>query len=151
MDLLQLLDTIDTTGMHINEAGGQLKLTGPAGDRAPVRAAVAHHRDLLLAHLRGINTGHLLAFCDHCGEATLTAAKAAHGKARAIWPTCRMTPACPGHHHPRPTDLARWRDAPSPPPQPQPPPRARRSQLLGPLSPYPPSNNYTPQMPGATS
>jgi len=150
MDLLQLLDTIDTTDLNLDKVDGRLKLTGPAVDRAPVRAAVSQHRDLLLAHLHGIHTGHLLAFCDTCGAATLTAAKAPYGKERTTWPTCRMTPGCPGHHHPRPADLTRWCDAPSPPPQTQPPRARHKGRLLGLWPPYSLSTSSTPQLPGVT-
>ncbi len=150
MLLHQLLDIIDhDPDVHIEVSGHRIRLTGSPLSRAVVRADVAHHRDLLMAHLRGVDTGHVLAFCDTCGAATVTAAKAPHGKERTNWPTCRETPRCTGHHRPRPADLARRRDAPAPPPQPQPSPAEHKGRLLGPRPPYPPSANYIPLALGA--
>lgn len=137
MRLLDLLDALDAAGVTLIATGGRIAARGPRPAIAAHRDAIAEHRDLLLAHLIGRRTGHLLAFCETCGAATITAAKTTGGKLRDSWPACRETPGCGGvdQHHvararhvPRPVDLAAMRDAPAPPTRPQTRGAGRRSK-----------------------
>lgn len=140
MRLLDLLDRLDETGVTLTMHRGQIRAAGTRGSIAIVGPAITEHRDLLAAHLAGIHTGHLLAFCEGCGAPTMTAAKTPAGKHRDNWPRCRDTPACGGRtqhgasvnrHTPRPVDLERWANCPPPPPQPRPPANATTNRYTG--------------------
>lgn len=145
-DLAQLLDTLDdldvTSGI---DADGNPHHRGPPGVLAALEPALGEHRDLLAAHVQGAATGHLLAFCDHCGEPTITAAVKPGGKPRTVWPRCRRSPSCGGtdqhgavgRHRPRPSDIEARDGGPRPPTSPKPPPKPASARLLGPRPSWP--------------
>jgi len=146
VDLLDLLNAIDDAGITLTLDGGAFKVGGPRHAMDALRADIKTHRDLLHAHLVGIATGYLLAFCETCQAPTITAAKAPGGTQRTTWPTCRSHPGCGGRnqhgtptsrHLPRPKDLTARRDSPAPPPARRPPPKTRKTRLLGPRPPWP--------------
>lgn len=152
MLLLDLLDDLDRSGVTLRLSGTRITAQGSRHAVEELAPALRAHRDLLAAHLVGVETGHLLAFCEECGAPTITAAKLPSGAPRKNWPRCRDRPACGGRdqhgtprarHVPRPTDLASRRAAPAPPPSPKPPPKVDRRRLFGPRPPWPNSEEAT--------
>jgi hypothetical protein len=146
MELLDLLDHLDAHGVALELNGDRIKALGPRDAIEAVGDDLRAHRDLLRAHLIGVATGHLLAFCEECHAPTLTAAKKPDGSDRETWPTCRDRPGCGGRtqhgtavarHRPRPCDLAARRDSPAPPPARRPPPALPKARLLGPPAQWP--------------
>lgn len=103
MDLHELLDHLDASGARLTESEHRLALDGPSSVRADlsVLAVIGANRDLLLAHVLGARTGHALGRCTECGAMSLT-----HYRPASKYPPCRLTPACPGRHEPRPVDVA---------------------------------------------
>ncbi len=146
MELLDLLDALDAHAVTLQLDGNRMRATGPRSAIDLLADDLRLHRDLLHAHLVGIATGHLLAFCEDCQAPTITAAKAPGGTQRTTWPTCRHRPGCGGRnqngapmsrHVPRPQDVTGRRDSPAPPPARRPPPKAPKARLLGPRPPWP--------------
>lgn len=146
MKLLDLLDHLDDHGVALELHGDRIRATGPRHAIEAVSDDLRAHRDLLHAHLVGVYTGHLLAFCEECNAPTVTAVKKPGGGERTTWPTCRDRPGCGGRTqhsapkarcHPRPVDLDARGDAPAPPTATRQPPKADRSRLLGPHPPWP--------------
>ncbi|CAN5764791.1 hypothetical protein BH23ACT2_BH23ACT2_01590 [soil metagenome] len=145
-NLAQLLDTLDDLDVSFGLDGdGNVYRQGPPEVLAALEPALGEHRDLLHARLVGAATGSVLAFCDQCGEPTVTAAVMPDGKARDTWPRCRRSPTCGGRdqhgaigrHRPRPRDLEARDGGPRPPAAPKPPPKSPTSRLLGPRPPWP--------------
>lgn len=146
MDLLDLLDHLDDHGVALELNGDRIKAHGPRDAIEAVGDDLSANRDLLHAHLVGVFTGHLLAFCDQCHAPTLAAAKKPDGSARSTWPTCRDRPGCGGRNQhgtpsgrcvPRPTDIEARRDSPAPPTAARTPPKPRSIRLLGPRPQWP--------------
>ena len=147
MNLLDTLDLLDVRGVTLRLDGHRIKAAGPPDAIDALSDDLRQHRDLLHAHVLGVASGHLLAFCDECGEATITAVKDSSGRPRSShdeddgyydrWPHCRMTPGCSGRHHPRPADLAARANCPAPPSTPRPPAKVDKRRLLGPRPPWP--------------
>lgn len=146
MRLRDLLEALDDAGVTLTLSGASIRASGPRSAVDTFATAITEHRDLIVAHVHGRTTGHVLAFCETCGEPTMTAAKTTTGKARDTWPTCRVTPGCGGRnqhgtatarHVPRPADLEAVRNAPAPPPGCQPPKSVAKARLLGPRPDWP--------------
>lgn len=148
MDLLDLLDALDEHGVTLQLTGATFAAEGPRSALDALSGDLRAHRDLLHAHLVGVATGHLLAFCETCNAPTITNVKTSSGSVRETWPPCRHTPGCGGRnqhgtakarHRPRPADLDARQGCPSPPAAAKPPPRVPTSRLLGPRPPWPTS------------
>lgn len=146
MMLLDLLDALDDNGVTLHLDGAGLKAVGPRPAVLEVADELRQHRDLLHAHLVGVVTGHVLAFCEGCHAPTVTSVKTSSGSARGTWPACRDRPGCGGRnqhgtalarHLPRPCDLAARANCPAPPSRPAPPRKVAKSRLLGPPAPWP--------------
>lgn len=125
---LAILAELEAGGVRVALTAGKLRTSG----HVPPDLAITlrRHRDLVIAVLAGRVTGHIWAPCTVCSLGTLTPVLDSRGKPRSTWPTCRMTPRCPGCHQPNPNELPRV--APVPPPtQATPPPRMERQRLFG--------------------
>jgi len=150
-DLLALLDVLDTRDVALRLVAGPgpgpLLQTDarPGAIDEDLAAAIAAHRDMVVAVLLGRAAGHAPAPCTRCGQVSLVAVTATDGKPRAAWPTCRFTPSCtgtatdrpdePGRHVPRPVDVARTARV-KPAPQTT-APKVDDRRLLGPAQPWP--------------
>jgi hypothetical protein len=75
MDLLDLLDHLDAHAVTLRLDGNRIRAAGPHSAVDLLADDLRRHRDLLHAHLVGIATGHLLAFCEECHAPTITPAK----------------------------------------------------------------------------
>ena len=146
MLLLDLLNALDDADIVLSLTGATFTAKGPTASLEALGCEIAAHRDLLFAHLVGVETGHVLAFCEVCMAPTMTAAKQPGGGDREKWPTCRDRPGCGGRDqhgtpaarcHPRPSDLAARRDSPAPPTAARQPPKPASARLLGPRPPWP--------------
>lgn len=146
--LLDLLDVLDARGVHLALVPG----VGPGPllqTDAPrhaiddtLAAAVADHRDMVVAVLLGRLTGHAPAPCTVCGEITLVAVLTPDGKSRTDWPTCRFSSACvtadpTGRHVPRAADIARTATHTPPPAQAKQPAKQSAKRLIGPWPAWP--------------
>ena len=147
MDLHDLLDAVDHHHVEL-ELGPdrRIRARGPRAALAELGPTIRTNHVLLVAHLLGLASGHVLAFCDTCGAATVTAVKTSSGSTRETWPACRDRPGCGGRtqhgaavarHRPRPCDLAARAGCPAPPSRPAPPLKVAKSRLLGPPAPWP--------------
>lgn len=153
MDLHDLLDAVDHHHVEL-ELGPdrRIRARGPRAALAELGPTIRTNHVLLVAHLLGVVTGHVLAFCEGCNAPTITSVKTSSGSKRESWPACRMTPGCGGRnqhgtaaarHLPRPCDLAARAGCPPPPSRPTPPPKAVKARLLGPPAPWPTEGSTT--------
>ncbi len=145
VDLLDLLDIRDVKLRLVAGPGpGPLLQTDarPGTIDEDLAAAIATHRDMVVAVILGRMTGHAPGPCTICGEVSMVAIAQPNGKPRTLWPTCRFTTSCttsatdvrrlddPGRHVPRPVDIERTTNVP-PPTQAKPPPTGNKKRLLG--------------------
>lgn len=142
MDLHHLVDHLDQHGARLRVRDGRLILTAPphvAGD-PDIVAAITANKVLLIAHVRGVATGHTLGFCTVCDAAVTT-----HYRPAGKHPKCRLRPGCSGRHEPRPVDVERLSAicAPAAPKQPPAPRKPPTKFLLGPRPPWPANTGST--------
>jgi hypothetical protein len=128
-----VLDQLAVLGVTIGVSGnGKFTTTTktPGTIDRDLAAGIRAHRELLAHVALGRRTGHALAPCSSCTEASMVAVSTSDGKARKTWPTCRMTPGCDGRHEPRPADLTTI-DYVEQPAQSQPPKKNSKKRFLG--------------------
>jgi hypothetical protein len=100
MMLDELLDRLHGSDVELDvDPEGGLVVDAPDEllDDPAVLTAVRAHRELLAASVVGRRTGHGIGVCTHCGTGSLT-----HYRPASKFPTCRLTPGCPGRHELRP-------------------------------------------------
>lgn len=98
MTLGELLDALDRAGARLRFTDGELRIEPDSVTRNPaIGAAVALHRQQLIAEAAGRTSGHRTGFCDQCGQPALI------GVAQRGGTPCRLTPGCNGRHQHRGT------------------------------------------------